>query len=56
MIEDNHIGQNTCKNYVRTMTDIMVWMVDNMPEKLADRKAPKKENSGEMGLLSETIR
>ena len=32
VIEDNHIVQKIHTNYVRTLTDIMVWMVDNMPE------------------------
>ena len=39
VIEDNHIGLNTCKNYVCTLTDIMVLMVDYMPGKLFDYKA-----------------
>ena len=32
VIEDNNIGQNTRKNYVRKLTDIMVCMVDDVPE------------------------
>ena len=56
VIEDNHIGQNTRKNYFRTLTDIMVLMVDNMSEKLVDRESPKSKNARDMGLLSETKR
>ena len=56
VIEDNHIGRNTCKNYVRTLTDIMVWMVDNMPEKLVDCESLERINVMDMGLLSETKR
>ena len=37
VIEDNHIGQNTHTNYVCTLTEVMVRMVDNMPEKLVGR-------------------
>ena len=56
VIEDNHIGQNTRKNYVRTLTNIMVWMVDNMSEKLVDREALEKINTRDMGILSDTKR
>ena len=41
VIEDNHIGRNTCKNYVFMLTEIMVWMVDNIPEKLLIVNPPK---------------
>ena len=34
VIEYNHIVLNTRKNYVCTMTDIIVFMMDNMPENL----------------------
>ena len=34
--EDNHIGQNTRKSYVCTLTNIMDWMVDNTIEKIVD--------------------
>ena len=41
LIEYNHIGQNTRKDYVRTLTDILVWVVDNMPENLLVVKPSK---------------
>ena len=56
VIEYNHFGQNTRKNYVCTLTDIMVWMLDNMPGKLVDSKALKRTNARDMGNLSETKR
>ena len=56
MIEDNNIGQSTHKNYFFTLTDIMVWMVDNMPEKLDDFESLKRTNARYTGLLSETKR
>ena len=56
VIEDNYIGRNTRKNYVRTLNDIMVWMVDNMPEKLVYRKSPERKNARDMDVLSETNR
>ena len=46
VIEDNHIDQNTCKSYVHTLTDIMVCMVDNMPEKLFFLKPSKGQTQG----------
>ena len=49
VIGDNHIGQNTRKKYVLTLTDIMVWMVDNMPEKFVDREAPEKDKHKGLG-------
>ena len=56
VIEDNHIGQNTCKNCICTLTDIMVWMVDNMTEKLVYRNALKSTNARGVVILSETKR
>ena len=56
MIEDNHIGKNTHKYYVHKLTDIMVWIVDNIPEKLVNRKALKSKNTRDMSFLSETKR
>ena len=59
VIEENHIGLNTHKSYVSTltdMTDIMVWMVDNMPGKLVDSEALKRTNARDMGNLSDTKR
>ena len=56
VIEENHIDQNTRKNYVCTLTDIMVWMVNNMPGKLVDSESPERKNTREMGLLSVTKR
>ena len=56
MIEDNHIGRNTRNFFVRTLTDIMVWMVDNMPGKLVDRESLKRTNTRDMGLLNNTKR
>ena len=38
VIEDNQIFRNTRKHYVCTLTNIMDWMVDRIPEKLVDRK------------------
>ena len=49
VIGDNHIGQNTRKKYVLTLTDIMVWMVDNMPENCVDREAPEKDKHKGLG-------
>ena len=34
----------------------MVWMVNNMPEKLVDHEYLERENTRDMGLLSETKR
>ena len=56
IIEDNHIGQNIRNKYVRTLTNIMVLMVDNMPEKLVYREAPEGTNARDMDILSETNR
>ena len=56
VIGDNHIGQNTCKNCICTLTDIMVWMVDNMTEKLVYRNALKSTNARGVVILSETKR
>ena len=54
MIEENQIGQNKHKSCVRTLTEIVVWMVDNMHKKLADHEALKMTNTKDMGLLSDT--
>ena len=56
MIEDNNIGQSTHKNYFFTLTDIMVWMVDNMFGKIVGREALEISNARDMVLLSETKR
>ena len=56
VIEDNHIGRNTRKNYARKLTYIMIWKVDNMPEKLVDSDALERKNSRDMGYISETKR
>ena len=56
VIEYNHFGQNTRKNYVCTLTDIMVWMVDNMFGKIVGREALEISNARDMVLLSETKR
>ena len=56
MIEYNHIGQNTLKNYFFTLTDIMFCMVDNIPGKLFDCESLKSTNTRDTGLLSETNR
>ena len=54
VIEENQIGQNKHKSCVRTLTEIVVWMVDNMHKKLADHEALKMTNTKDMGLLSDT--
>ena len=46
VIEDNHIGRNTSKNYVRTLTDTMVWMMDNMPKNLLTVNPLKGQTQG----------
>ena len=56
VVEGNHIGQNTHKNYISTLADIMVLMVDNMPEKCVETYAVIRTNEKDMGLLSETRR
>ena len=56
MIEENHLSRNTCKNCARTLTDIVFWMVDNMPEKLVDRESLERTNARGVGLISETKR
>ena len=56
VIEYNHIGQNIHTNYICTLTDVMVWIVDNIPEKLVNRKALKSKNTRDMSFLSDTKR
>ena len=56
VIEENQIGQNKRKNYFCTLTDIMVWMVDNIPEKLVDCEDLDRKNTREMGRLNKKKR
>ena len=46
VIEDNHIRRNTHKHHVSTLTYIMIWTVDNMPEKLVVLRPSKGQTQG----------